>query len=129
LRLFPGNIGGWIRLIKPNLRVEVDARGKALYFGRAMKIYVGNLPVDTTESELRELFAPFAELAEIDIKSHHRSGKPLQFALIRIAEESAAQAAIEALDHSELHGRPIRVMKAFGRPDLPTIPDADRSDD
>ena len=88
-----------------------------------MKIYVGNLDERATESDLRELLAPFGEIVALEVKRHHRSDDPLRFALVVMADEESGRKAIDGLNNTTFRGRPLSVMKAFVRPDLPEIPE------
>ncbi|KRZ79986.1 Non-POU domain-containing octamer-binding protein, partial [Trichinella papuae] len=74
------------------------------FSGRA-RLFIGNLPQDTTEEELRELFSKFGELSECFIS---RKG----FAFVRMANRPSAEKAKEKLDGHVFKGRPLRVRFA-----------------
>jgi len=80
-----------------------------------MKLFVGNLSYDTTEPELRELFAPFEPIIEIRRPNDRETGKPRGFAFVTLADEATGNRAIEELDDSELGGRRLRVNEAEDR--------------
>ncbi len=71
-------------------------------------LYVGNLPYDTTEDELRELFASYGVQS---VRLIAEKG----FAFVDIAAENVAD-AIRATNGKELSGRALRVDEARPRP-------------
>ena len=82
-----------------------------------MKIYVGNLPFDVTEEELREEFASFGEVESVAIPTDRYSGRPRGFAFIEMPTASEGQAAITALNGKMLNERTLTVNAARPRPD------------
>ncbi len=76
------------------------------------KLFVGNLPYNTTEDELTELFAEHGELVSVKVITDRQTGRSKGIAFVEYAEESAADAAIEALHESEMGGRNMIVAKA-----------------
>lgn len=70
-------------------------------------LYVGNLPYSTTEVHLVDLFAPYGARSARIIEGRG-------FGFVDVDEEHA-QAAISALDQSDLGGRTIRVSEAKPR--------------
>uniref|UniRef100_A0A914HFF7 RRM domain-containing protein n=1 Tax=Globodera rostochiensis TaxID=31243 RepID=A0A914HFF7_GLORO len=69
------------------------------------RLFVGNLPIEVKEAELKELFTPHGDIAECFL-----SGKG--FAFLRLDTRAHAESAKEALDGKNIHGRPIRVRYA-----------------
>lgn len=80
-----------------------------------MKIYVGNLSFETTESELNELFASHGEVDEVSLITDRDTGRPRGFGFVQMRNEQAARDAIAALDGKELGGRQIKVNEARAR--------------
>jgi RNA recognition motif-containing protein len=76
------------------------------------KLYVGNIPFSATEGELRSLFEKHGGVATVNIITDRETGRPRGFAFVEMQDESAAQAAIRALDGSDMGGRPLRVNEA-----------------
>lgn len=72
------------------------------------RIYAGNLPTDTTEQELTDLFAAHGRVRSIKIAMDVFSGKCRGFGFIEM-EGHEARAAIAALNGKELRGNPLRV--------------------
>jgi RNA recognition motif-containing protein len=82
----------------------------------ARKLYVGNLNYDTTEDNLRGLFAAHGEVASLNIIIDRYSGRSKGFGFIEMASDEAAQAAITALNGQEFEGRQLRVSEAYSKP-------------
>ena len=74
-----------------------------------MKIYVGQLPYNVNESELKELFSKFGELASVNLIMDRYSGKSKGFGFIDMPNNSEADTAIKALNKSMLKGREVKV--------------------
>ena len=84
-----------------------------------MDIYVGNLPYTTTEDELRDLFVEFGEVVRVNIITDRDTGQSKGFAFIEMPTQSEAEAAVGALNESNLHGRTLRVNEARPRQPRP----------
>jgi len=79
-------------------------------------LFVGNLPYTTTEQQLRELFeADGRQVVDIRIATDRETGRSRGFAFVEMANESDAQAAMDAVNEQELDGRPLRVNEANER--------------
>ena len=76
-----------------------------------MKIYVGNLSFDTNEDALRNAFAAHGEVEDVAVITDRETGRPRGFAFVTMPD-SAARAAIEALNGQELDGRTLNVNEA-----------------
>ncbi len=84
-----------------------------------MNIYVGNLPYNVTEDELKELFSEFGEVTTVNIITDKFSGQSKGFGFVEMTNDSEADEAIKALDGSELKGRNIKVNQAKPRGERP----------
>lgn len=82
-----------------------------------MKIYIGNLPFDVTEEELREEFAAFGEVESVAIPTDRYSGRPRGFAFVEMPTVSEGQAAITGLNGKTLKERTLNVSAARPRPE------------
>lgn len=81
-------------------------------FERIMKkIYVGNLPFSATESEVSDLFSQHGTVHSVALIEDRATGRPRGFGFVEMDEE-AADAAIQALDGTEMGGRNLRVNQA-----------------
>lgn len=81
-----------------------------------MDIYVGNLPYSTTEDALSELFGNYGSVSRVKIISDFATGRSKGFAFVTMDQSEEAEAAIAALNGSELEGRALRVNAAEDRP-------------
>jgi RNA recognition motif-containing protein len=77
-----------------------------------MKIYVGNLPREVTEQELREEFATFGEVTSVNIVKDKYSGQPRGFGFVEMASVSQGQAAIVGLNGKMLKDQTLKVNAA-----------------
>lgn len=81
----------------------------------AKRLYVGNLPYSITEEELRDLFATHGPIESVNIITDRETGRARGFAFVEFEEQTGADAAVQALNGSELGGRSLRVNEAFER--------------
>ena len=81
----------------------------------AKKLYVGNIPFDTTEDDLRSLFEQHGSVQSINVITDRETGRPRGFAFVEMDENSAADAAMQALDGRDMGGRSLRVNEANER--------------
>ena len=77
-----------------------------------MNIYVGNLPWEIQEEELRKSFEEFGQVASATIIKDKLTNKPRGFGFVEMPEKEEALAAIKALNGKELKGRPMKVNEA-----------------
>jgi RNA recognition motif-containing protein len=80
-----------------------------------MKIYVGNLPYEVTEEELRQEFGAFGEVKSVSIMTDRYSGRPKGFGFVEMATVSAGQAAIAGLNGKALKDQTLNVNAARPR--------------
>ena len=74
-----------------------------------MKIYVGQLPYNVNESDLKELFSKFGDLESVNLIMDRYSGRSKGFGFIDMPNNSEADTAIKALNKSMLKGREVKV--------------------
>jgi RNA recognition motif-containing protein len=74
-------------------------------------IYVGSLPLDADEEELRALFAPHGEILSLHLVRDRASGQSRGFGFVKL-DPAAVQAAVDDLDGLELRGCRVRVNVA-----------------
>jgi RNA recognition motif-containing protein len=79
------------------------------------KLYVGNLPYSITESELRELFERHGAVGSVNVITDRETGRARGFAFVEFEDANGAQAAMQALDGTQLGGRTLRVNEANER--------------
>ncbi len=79
------------------------------------KLYVGNLPYETTEDQLRELFSQAGQVESVNIIINKFSGRSKGFAFVEMSSEEEAQKAIKMFNEYQLGGRAIIVNEARPR--------------
>jgi RNA recognition motif-containing protein len=77
-----------------------------------MKIYVGNLPYELTEQELRQEFEAFGAVSSVSIITDRYSGRSNGFAFVEMPTVSEGQAAIGGLDGKALKDQTLKVNAA-----------------
>lgn len=82
-----------------------------------MNIYVGNLPREATEEDLRQAFEAFGQVTSVKIITDKFTGHSRGFGFVEISSNSEAQAAISGLDGKDLKGGTLRVNEARPRRD------------
>ncbi len=80
-----------------------------------MNIYVGNLPFDATEANLRSLFADYGTINSAAVITDRETGRSRGFGFIELADEALAGEAIAKLDGHDWDGRQLTVNKARPR--------------
>ena len=80
-----------------------------------MKLYIGNLSFDTSESDVRECLSQHGEVTEVTLINDRDTGRPKGFGFAVMPNDQEAQAAISALDGQDLGGRNIKVNEAKPR--------------
>jgi RNA recognition motif-containing protein len=80
-----------------------------------MNIYVGNLPLEVTEDELRREFMAFGEVISAIIMNdkYIGSGQPRGYAFVEMPSQSEGKTAITALNDKTLGGMTINVVEAL----------------
>jgi len=81
-----------------------------------MEIFVGNLPPQTTEQELVDLFQPFGEVKWVEVKREMFTGACKGFGFVEMPGKQHSLNAIAGLNGKDLHGQPLRVNEAQSRP-------------
>lgn len=83
----------------------------------ARKLYVGNLPFQTDEQELRNLFASAGTVDSINVIRDQATGQARGFAFIEMSSDEDAQNAITSLNNYQLGGRALTVNEARPKPE------------
>jgi cold-inducible RNA-binding protein len=75
-------------------------------------LFVGNMSFQTTEAELRELFAPFGQVTRIHMAMDRETGRARGFAFVEMPNDAEATQAMTGLDGKEVGGRNLKVNEA-----------------
>jgi len=82
------------------------------------RLYVGNLPFDVDETQLRTLFQEGGrEVTEVKMITDRETGRPRGFAFVEMASQADTQAAISQFNDQAFGGRRLTVNEA--RPQEP----------
>ena len=76
------------------------------------KLYVGNFPYETSESDLQTLFEASGEVASINIVRDRVTGQARGFAFVEMSDVEGARKAISELDKHQYGGRSLTVNEA-----------------
>jgi len=79
------------------------------------KLYVGNLPYDTGEQELQELFGSAGSVESISVMRDMATGRARGFAFVEMSTDADAQNAIAKLNDRQVGGRNLTVNEARPR--------------
>lgn len=77
-----------------------------------MKIIARNLAVETTESALKALFAPFGPIQYCNLVLDKETGASKGFGFIEMPKPADAKVAIKSLNNKIVDGAKIRVKRA-----------------
>ena len=77
-----------------------------------MNIYVGNLSFEVTDDDLRQLFSAHGEVESASVVKDRFSGESRGFGFVEMPAKKDADAAIAALNGTDVKGRSITVNEA-----------------
>ncbi len=77
-----------------------------------MKLYVGNLPYNTTEDDLRNLFSQYGSVDSVAVITDRETGRSKGFGFVEFGNDAEARTAIQALSGQEYGGRALTVNEA-----------------
>ena len=84
------------------------------------KLYVGNLSFNTTENDLKDLFAQAGSVNEVALMQDKFTGKSRGFGFVTMGSDAEATAAVNQFNGKTLDGRPLTVNEARPREDRPS---------
>ena len=76
------------------------------------KLYVGNLPYETGEAELQDLFAQAGSVESVTVMRDQATGRARGFAFVEMSTDEEAQKAITTLNGTQVGGRNLTVNEA-----------------
>lgn len=82
------------------------------------KLYVGNLPFDTDEDQVRDLFGEYGDVKSVDMINDRETGRFRGFCFVAM-DNADADKAIQALNGTPFNGRPLKVNEAKPREERP----------
>src|SRR5215212_5803506 len=79
-------------------RVQAPVKSISRARQKRMKIYVGNLSFNTTEGQLRDMFAQHGTVTSASMVMDRETGRPRGFGFVEMSDDSQARAAMAALN-------------------------------
>ena len=83
------------------------------------KLYVGNLPYETGEQDLQDLFGQAGSVESVSVMRDMATGRARGFAFVEMATDADAQKAIAELHDKAFGGRTLTVNEARPRTERP----------
>lgn len=80
------------------------------------KLYVGNFPYETGETELQELFSRAGNVESVKVMRDMATGRARGFAFVEMTTDDEAQKAIADLNEFQMGGRALTVNEARPKP-------------
>jgi cold-inducible RNA-binding protein len=77
-----------------------------------IKLYVGNLPLEMSETELKDLFSEAGHVASAKVITDRQTGQPRGFGFVEMETKLEGQKAISMLNGREVEGRILAVNEA-----------------
>ena len=74
-----------------------------------MQIFIGNLPLEYTDVELKSMFEPFGAVGSAAIGKDKKTGASEGYGIVEMPVKHEARAAVDALRGKEMQGKPLRV--------------------
>lgn len=81
------------------------------------RLYVGNLPYTTGESELQELFSKACKVESVRVMRDAATGRARGFAFVEMSTDDEAQRAASEFNQYQLGGRALTVNEARPKPE------------
>ena len=77
-----------------------------------MKLYVGNLSFNTTDTDLKSMFGEIGTVESTNIIQDRETGRSRGFAFVEMSNQSDGENAIQQLNGKEVDGRQLKVNEA-----------------
>ena len=74
-----------------------------------MHIFIGNLPTEVSDEELKKMFEPFGSVRSANIGIDKKTGKSQGYGIVEMPVKSEARDAVEGLRGKDMQGKPLRV--------------------
>ncbi|MFA5975120.1 MAG: RNA-binding protein [Elusimicrobiota bacterium] len=81
------------------------------------RLYVGNLPFETTEDELHSMFMAHGSVVSAKLITDMATGRSRGFGFVEMASETEAQTAITQMNKAKVGDRELTVNEARPRPE------------
>ena len=77
-----------------------------------MKLFIGNLPFNVDDAQLKEIFSAFGEITESVVIIDRNSRRSKGFGFVTFADKASAEKAIAELNGKDFQGRELKVNEA-----------------
>lgn len=84
------------------------------------KLFVGGLAYAITSQDLQNMFTPFGQVSSAQVVTDKFTNQSKGFGFVEMPNDDEAQAAIKALNETEVSGRKVGVSVARPREDRPS---------
>lgn len=81
------------------------------------RLYVGNLPFDTTEDDLHQLFSAHGQIVSAKLITDMETGRSRGFGFVEMSSEDEAKTAIDKMNKAKVGDRELTVNEARPRPE------------
>ncbi len=79
------------------------------------RLYVGNMPREITEQDLRTMFSEAGTVGSVDMIMDRQTGKSKGFAFVTMSSQDDAEKAISLLDGKDMNDHALKVNVARPR--------------
>src|SRR5215831_17801157 len=86
-----------------------------------VRLFVGNLPYDATEEEIRSHFSTAGNVLNVFVPVDRETGRKRGFAFVEFQGSTEAQEAIRLFNSQPFKGRPLAVNEARAREARPAV--------
>jgi len=90
----------------------------------AVRLFIGNLPYDTTDAELRAHLGVITPPSEVVLPIDRETGRPRGFAFVEFTDRAVAEEVVRRFNMQPFKGRNLAVSEARAREDRPAGPRA-----
>lgn len=94
----------------------------------AKRLFVGGLPYNVTDVQLKDMFSPFGAIVSCTVITDRMTGQSKGFGFVEMEDDKAADEAMAKLNETEIDGRKIAVNEARPRPERTDRPYQPRND-
>jgi len=78
----------------------------------SMKLYVGGLPYQCTEDDIKDYFSPAGSVVSVAIITDKMSGRSRGFGFVEMETEDEGNKAVEMFNGTDFQGRKLTVNEA-----------------
>ncbi|RLL52750.1 RNA-binding protein [Mariprofundus sp. EBB-1] len=114
--LFIGTVFGGLLVALAPKAGEKNSNSNDAANAESRNIYVGNLPFNAGEDDIKNIFSPYGDVLDIRLVKDRRSKRFKGYGFVEMSA-NGAKAAIEHLDGTDYAGRTLRINEAKKKED------------